>query len=101
MITNLKNYLFEPKSKIGWVHGLLACFGALVCAYLTMMIFTLVSSGDYAHRIIPSIILTPLLMSVYGLYFLFTQKPINVLKKIFTILILLVIIFTIIIKIFQ
>jgi len=100
MIANLKNYLYEPKSKIGWVHGLLACFGALVCAYLTMMIFTSLASGDYAHRIIPSIIITPILMSVYGLYFLFTHKPIDIFKKIFSVLIFLIIILSFTIKVF-
>jgi len=100
MIDIIKNYLYEPKSKIGWVHGLLACFGALCCAYLTMMTFTSSTSGDYAYKIIPSIILTPVLMSSYGLFFLFTHKPINVLKKILSILFLLSIIFYLTQKVF-
>lgn len=100
MITNIKKYLYEPKSKIGWVHGLSTCFGAFICAYLSMMIFSYLAQGDYAHRIIPSIIITPVLMSSYGLYFLFTQKPIDLLKKIFIISMLLISILIITIKVF-
>jgi len=98
MIANLKNYLYEPKSKIGWVHGLIACIGALFCAYLTMMIFTSLARNDYALRIIPSIILTPILICAYSLYFLFTQKIISVIKKIFTLLFVLLIILIISMK---
>ncbi|WP_320036047.1 hypothetical protein [Halarcobacter sp.] len=86
---DIKKYLNEPKSKIGLVHGLLACIISFICAYLTMMIFTLIAYGDYAHRIIPSIVLTPVLVSIYGLYFLFSETLNSFFKKaIFSVLVL-------------
>jgi len=78
---DIKTYLNEPKSKIGLVHGLLACIISLVCAYLTMMIFTSIAYGDYAYRIIPSVVFTPILISIYGLYFLFSETLNYFLKK--------------------
>lgn len=97
MIKKIKNYLSEPKSKIGWVHGLLTCIGATICAYLTMMLFTTLIGGDYVYKIIPSMIITPVLISAYGLWLLFSNTLLNVLKKIifsatfFTVLIFLAI----------
>ncbi|WP_072681340.1 hypothetical protein [Arcobacter sp. LA11] len=82
MIKNIKKYIYEPKSNIGWGHGLLACIGAVCCAYLTMMLFSALMYGDYAYQIIPSIILTPILMTAYGLWLLFSEKIIDILKKI-------------------
>lgn len=81
MIESIKNYLYEPKSSIGWVHGILACIGALICAYLTMMLFSALIPGDYVQKIIPSIILTPILISAYGLWILFSNSIILLLKK--------------------
>lgn len=89
MFTNIKNFIYEPKSKIGWVHGLLACLFAAVCSNLTMTIVTALLSGDFAQRIIPSMIFTPILVSIYGLWFLFSDSLINFLKKTFYTIILL------------
>lgn len=83
MIKTLKNYLYEPKSNIGWVHGSIACIGALICAFLTMMLFSALMFGDYAYKIVPSIILTPILITVFGLWLLFSEKAINAIKKTF------------------
>ena len=83
------SFLYEPKSKIGWVHGSLACVCALLCAYLTMMNSTLFLEGDYAQRIIPSIVLTPILISVYGLWFLFVSNYITLIKRFILVFVLL------------
>lgn len=76
------SFLYEPKSNIGWVHGLLSCICALICAYLTMMISSYFLQGDYAYRIIPSILLTPILMTVYGLWFLFVSNMMSFIKRV-------------------
>jgi len=100
MLKNMKKNIYEPKSNIGWVHGFIACIGALICAYLTMMLFSTLMYGDYAYQIIPSIILTPLLMTAYGLWLLFSEKIIEVLKKIFFSSIFLIITIYLSIKVF-
>jgi|GEM_PF-1737731 len=96
---DIKKYLHEPKSKIGLVHGLAACICSLLCAYLTMMIFTSIAFGDYAYRVIPSIILTPVLISVYGLFFLFSESLISLLKKSLLSIFILTIFFIITLKV--
>lgn len=75
------DFLYESKSNIGWTHGLSTCIGALICAYLTMMIFSSVQNGDNVYKIIPSIVFTPILMSIYGLVFLFSDNLISVIKR--------------------
>ena len=93
------DFLYESKPNIGWAHGLIACFSALICAYLTMMIFANLMVGDYAFKIIPAMVLTPILMSIYGLYFLFAAKPITVLKRVVFLVTLLGIIFFVVLKV--
>lgn len=81
IIETFKNYLYEPKSSIGWVYGILACTCALICAYLNMMLFSALMPGDYVQKIIPSVILTPILISAYGLWLLFSNSTIILIKK--------------------
>jgi len=90
MLQNIKKFIYEPKSKIGWAHGLLVSIFAIICANLTMSVFIAFYEGDFAQRIIPSMIITPILMMIYGLWFLFSKSIINLLKKAFFSLILLI-----------
>lgn len=81
MIANIKNYLYEPKSKIGWVHGTITILGSIVLGYLTMMIFTKLIPGDYGIKIVPSLILTPVLIACYSLWILFSNTILKSLLK--------------------
>ncbi len=81
MIRN-DSFLVESKSNIGWTHGFITCIGSIVCAYLTMMIVARFIEGDYALKIVPAIILTPLLISVYALWILFSRTIVVSLLKV-------------------
>lgn len=82
MQIKIKTFLYDPKPNIGWVHGFLACMGAMILAYLTTMILTVLITGDYAHQVIPAIITTPILISLYGMWILFSPNIITTIKKI-------------------
>jgi len=64
----------ETKSKIGFVHGTISLVGGVILAYLFMMIFSKYFPGDYAVKIIPSIVLTPIVISIFGIWLLFSQS---------------------------
>ena len=81
MIETLKAYLFEPKSKIGWVHGCICILGGIILAYLTMMIYSKFMIGDNGVKIVPSMILTPVLIACFSLWLLFSKTIIESLKK--------------------
>lgn len=95
MIANFKNYLFEPKSKIGWVHGTITIIGSIILAYLTMMIYTKLMLGDNGVKIVPSMIITPVLIACYSIWLLFSRTII----KSFTKLLALAAIFAIVLKV--
>lgn len=82
MFEKTKIYLHETKSKIGLVHGLLACIGALLLSYLSCMQIAFFIQGDYALKIIPNFILMPILMIIYGTWILFSKTRIIAIKKI-------------------
>ena len=96
MVAKIKNYLFEPKSKIGWVHGTITILGATILAYLTMMIYSKFMVGDYGIKIIPSMIITPILIACYSIWILFSNTIINAIFKV----IFLSIVILIILKVF-
>lgn len=96
MIANLKNYLYEPKSKIGWVHGSITILGAIVLGYLTMMLYAKFMIADNGVKIIPSMILTPVLIACYSIWILFSKTIIKSLIKVAS----LAIVLTIILKVF-
>ena len=81
MKPKFKNFLYRTKSKIGLVHGIIACIGAVVLSFLTTMILSTIISGNYAIKIIPSMILTPILISFYGIWLLFCKTRIQVIKR--------------------
>lgn len=63
----------ERKPRIGFLHGTLSILGGVILGYLIMMTFSKYMPGDYAIKIIPSIILTPIIISLSGLWLLFSQ----------------------------
>ena len=74
MNSNTHKQLKKRKPQIGFLHGTISLFGAIILAYLTMMVYSKYMPGDYAVKIIPSMILTPILISILGLWLLFSQK---------------------------
>jgi len=64
----------EQKSKIGFVHGFLSIIGGIVLAYLFMMLFSKFMPGDYGIKIVPSIVLTPIFISIFSLWILFSKS---------------------------
>ena len=76
------SFLNEPKTKIGWVHGFLACIGRVFIGYLIMAFFSLVINSDYAFKLIPSMIITPILICIIGIWLLFCKSYFEIIKKI-------------------
>jgi len=76
------NMLYEPKSKLGFTHGVLALLGSFFLAFLTMMLFSKFMVGDYAFKIMPSVILTPILISLYAIWLLFSLTLLRCILKI-------------------
>jgi hypothetical protein len=94
MIKEFYLYLNEPKTKIGWVHGLLTCIGSVIISYLAMSLISLFLQADYAFRLIPSMIITPILVCIVSLWLLFCKSYFEIIKKIiFTVSLLLFIFF--------
>lgn len=94
MIKEFYLYLNEPKTKIGWVHGLLTCIGSVIISYLTMSLISLFLQADYAFRLIPSMIITPALLCIVSLWLLFCKSYFEIIKKItYTVSLLLFIFF--------
>lgn len=82
----------EPKTRIGWAHGILAILGAFALAYLNGMALTSLLKGDYAERILPMMILTPMFVSVYGIWLLCSKTLLHVIQKIMMISVLALIV---------
>lgn len=78
----LWTYLRAPKTTIGWAHGVLTLVGAFSLAYLGGMSVTLVLKGDAAMRLLPSMLLTPLLICCFGFWLLFSKTLLHVMVKI-------------------
>jgi len=76
------NMLHEPKSKLGFTHGVLTLLGSFFLAFLTMMLFSKFMVGDYAFKIMPSVILTPILISLYAIWLLFSLTLLRCILKI-------------------
>ena len=81
MNSNIKKFLYETKSKIGLVHVFTACIGAVLLSYLTTMLLSTLIVGNYSLKIVPAMILTPILMSLYGTWILFSKTRIIAIKK--------------------
>lgn len=71
----------EQKSTIGFVHGSISIIGGIVLAYLSMMLFSKFMPGDYGIKIVPSIVLTPIVMSLFGLWLLFSKSILHSILK--------------------
>lgn len=76
-------FLYEPKTKIGWVHGLLACIGGAYLSFFSMMSLSHMIDADYAIKLLPTMISTPILICFFGLWLLYSQTLFHCLKKIF------------------
>ncbi len=83
------NFLYETKTKIGYTHAIISTLGAILLAYLTAMFIATIIVGDFALKIIPAMMLTPIFMSLYGIWLLFSKTRIEVLKKICLVLFIL------------
>ena len=96
MIKTTIQYLNAKKSNIGFVHGFISIFGAVLLSYLTMMCFSKYMPFDTAIKIVPAFILTPMLISFYGIWLLFSKTIIKSLIKLST----LSLVFIILLKVF-
>jgi hypothetical protein len=72
----------EPKTVIGWAHGVLAIVGAFGLAYLCGTSLSALLRGDMAERIFPSMFLFPLLVCGFGFWLLFSKNLLHVTLKI-------------------
>jgi len=63
----------KKRSSIDLFRGLIAIFGGIILGYLIMMVFSKYMIGDNAIKIMPSIILTPIIISFAGLWLLFSK----------------------------
>jgi len=97
MNLNTQKILKKRKPHIGFLHGSISLIGAIILSYLIMMVFSKYMPGDYAVKIIPSIIITPILISITGLWLLFSHTIILSLIKFLVSTILL----SILIKVFS
>lgn len=83
MLKNISIFLHEPKTKIGWVHGLCACIGGTYLSFFSMMSISYMLDADYAIKLLPTMISTPILICIFGLWLLYSQTLFKCLKKIF------------------
>lgn len=75
------SFLSEPKTKIGWVHGSLTILFSFLLSYLVAMIFSSLDFEDYAVKIVPAMILVPILVSFFGIWLLNSVNILSMLKK--------------------
>jgi len=75
-------FLNEPKTFIGWAHGILAVVGAFSLAYLCGASLSTLLQGDMAERILPSMFLFPFLVCGCGFWLLFSKNILHVMLKI-------------------
>ncbi len=100
MLKKTKIFMYESKPKIGLVHAFSACIGAVLLSYLTTMLLSTIIIGNYSLKLIPAMILTPILMSFYGTWILFSKTRILAIKKILYLLIFLLVSLILSIKVF-
>ena len=83
MLKKIYLYLGEPKSKIGWVHGFIACIGSFISSFVIVSSFPIITKGDFAYKIIPWMIITPIIIVVIGTWLLFSKSYLEITKKFF------------------
>ena len=96
MINSIYSYLNSRKSNIGYVHGFICIFGSIALSYLTMMCFSKYIPADTAIKIVPAYMTTPLLISFYGIWLLFSKSIFKSLIKVLS----LCLIFILALKVF-
>lgn len=94
-MTKFFTKLREPKSSIGWAHGILATISAIILGFVTMINISLFIPSDIAVKIIPNMIITPIIICIYGLWILFSTNLLEAMKKSFFTLIILIVFFQI------
>lgn len=89
MTSLYKVYLFlkTPKMTIGWVHGVISIIGAFLLAYTTGMSLSILFQGDAAMRLLPAMLLTPLMACIFGFWLLFSQTRMQSILKISVVLV--------------
>lgn len=91
MFKKTYSYLNKPKAKIGWVYGFSVIFACIFLSYLTGMVISSIKFNDYTIQIIPSMIMTPIFMSIFGLWLLNSSSFYKMLKNFFIAFIILLI----------
>jgi hypothetical protein len=86
----------SPKSKIGFIHGFISIFGAITLSYLSMMCFAKYIPADFATKIIPTYVLTPILIPIYFIWILFSKTIMSSILKLTTLTCLLVLLLKVI-----
>lgn len=100
MLKIFQNYLYCSRSEIGFIHGLIICIASVCSAYLTMMLFSSIMFGDYIYKVLPSILITPILISIFAIWFLFSTSALVFYKKFFIFSFIIILLITISIKAF-
>lgn len=86
------SFLNEPKTKIGWVHGLISCIGSFISSFLIMSLISSIIFADFAYKTIPPMIITPILITLIATWLLFSKTYLEIIKKILYLIIIYLII---------
>ncbi|AFL68897.1 hypothetical protein [Sulfurospirillum barnesii] len=82
MFSRILFHFKEPKTTIGWAHGIMAILGAFALAYGSGMSLSTLLQGDAAMRLLPSMLLTPVMACGFGFWLLFSKTLLHVSIKI-------------------
>lgn len=88
MKRNIFSILNEPKTKIGWVHGVISCIGSFIICFLIMSSIPVLIIEDFAYKTIPLMILTPILITLIATWLLLSKSYFKIIKKILYLIIL-------------
>ncbi|MCV6607864.1 MAG: hypothetical protein OIF32_06610 [Campylobacterales bacterium] len=94
-LQKLISTIYESKSHIGWTHGVLSVVGGVVLAFFSGTLLTSFLAGDFPLRIVPSMILTPILVSIFGIWILFSNTIYTAIQKTFGGILIFLLIFAI------
>lgn len=81
-LQHIYSFMNAPKTTIGWAHGSVALLGAFALSYLTGMSLSLLFKGDAAIRLLPAMLLTPLMVCGFGFWLLFSKHLLQLTLKI-------------------
>ena len=66
--------LTRERTKIGWGYGISVVLTSFVAGYLFAASVVANLGGDYAQRIVPSMMIMPIAVFVFGFWFLFSKN---------------------------